>query len=74
MDAINANLKFYRERAQLTQSDVAKRCGLSQSAVSMWETGDSLPRTDMLPRLAEIYGCAVDELLDCSSSPASAMA
>ncbi len=29
----------------------------------MWDTGRNNPRADMLPKIAKLYGCTVDELL-----------
>jgi len=37
--------------------------GVSESTVSMWETGYEFTRTDKLPALAKILKCTVDELL-----------
>lgn len=55
-------LKTLRESANLTQKEVAERLGVVQSAVSMWETGESKPKTEILPKIAAIYGCSVSEL------------
>lgn len=45
-----------RSLAHLRQSDVAKALGVKQTTISMWETGKSLPRADMLPDIAQLYG------------------
>lgn len=58
------NIKKAREKAGLTQQDLANELGVGQSTVAMWETQNSLPRTDKLPALAKILGCTIDELLD----------
>lgn len=57
--------KEFRERAGLSQREVGARLGISDSAVCLWEKdeGGSLPRTNMLPRIAKLYGVTVDELL-----------
>lgn len=52
-----------REKAGMTQKEVAKTVGVDQSAVSFWETGKTAPRAAILPILAKLYGCTVDELL-----------
>lgn len=38
--------------------------GVSQQAVGKWEQGKAVPRTSLLPKLARLCGCTVDELLD----------
>lgn len=58
------NIKKAREKAGLTQQDLANELGVGQSTVAMWETQNSLPRTDKLPALAKILGCTIDDLLD----------
>lgn len=52
-----------RTSAGLSQVDVAKEMGVSDAAVSMWETGKTQPRAGLLVKLAALYGCTVDELL-----------
>lgn len=56
-----------RERAGLTQAEVAKTVGVDQSAVSLWERGKTSPRAALLPELARLYGCTVDDLLGRSA-------
>lgn len=55
-------IKFFREKAGMTQRELAKALGIWPSAISMWETGDRLPRSDKLPELAKILGCSIDDL------------
>lgn len=57
-------LKTAREKAKLTQNQVASAIGVNQSAVAIWETGRAKPRADKLPALAKLLGCTIDELLE----------
>lgn len=57
------NIKKAREKAGITQQELAKQLGIGQSTVAMWETQRALPRADKLPALAKLLGCTVDELL-----------
>lgn len=52
-----------RRNAGLSQVEVAKKLGITDAAVSMWENGKTYPRTAFLSKLAQIYGCTVDEML-----------
>jgi transcriptional regulator with XRE-family HTH domain len=45
-------------------NDVAERLGISKQAVSHWEIGRSKPKIERLSELAELFGVAVEELLD----------
>lgn len=65
------NLKSFRKKKRLSQKDLAESLGVGQSAVAMWENGSCFPRAELLPRLAEILGCTVDELLVKEKAPPS---
>lgn len=57
------NIKKAREKAGLTQQELADKLGVGQSAVAMWESQKALPRTDKLPVLAKVLKCSVSALL-----------
>lgn len=52
-----------RTNAGLSQAKVARELGITDAAVCLWETGKTLPRAVLLPKLAALYGCTIDELL-----------
>jgi transcriptional regulator with XRE-family HTH domain len=45
-----------RTRAGLTQTELARRTGTTQSSIARIESGGSLPTLDMLARLAHATG------------------
>lgn len=56
-------IRELRQAQGMTQSQLAKMMELkSASTVTMWESGDRNPTSDILPRLAEVLGCTVDAL------------
>lgn len=57
------HLKKCRERAELTQAELAKALNVSQQAVAKWENGAAYPRMDKLPALAKALNCTIEELL-----------
>lgn len=57
------NIKNIRERAGITQTEVARALNIGQSAVAAWELGEAFPRVDKLPKLAKLLNCTVDDLL-----------
>lgn len=57
-------LKELRLAKNMNQECLAKQLGIARTTVSMWETGKAMPRVDTLRKLAEIFGCSVDELLN----------
>lgn len=57
------SFKTQRLKAGMSVMDVAKHLNVSTPAIYYWENGDTLPRTEMLVRIAALYGCTTDELL-----------
>lgn len=55
-------IKDKRERAGMTQGELAERLGVDRTTVTKWESGDAMPRADKLPDIAKALGCTVDEL------------
>ncbi len=53
-----------RKEKGMTQAEIARLLGVTNKAVSKWETGDTLPDTSMLKPIAETFGVTVDELLN----------
>lgn len=51
-----------REAAKLTQDALAEKLKIDRSTVAKWETGDALPRAGMLPQIASILKCSIDDL------------
>ena len=56
------NIKELREKANVTQKELASALNIGQSAVAMWETGVSMPRAELLPKIASVLNCTVDDL------------
>ena len=49
-------------RGNRPQSEVAKACGISISAIGMYETGERIPRDEIKVRLARYYGVTVESI------------
>ena len=53
----------------ITQRQLASMLSLkSPSTVTMWESGARNPTSDILPCLAKVLGCSVDELYISASA------
>ena len=57
-------LYFLRKEKGITQSELAQKLGVTNKAVSKWETGESMPETSLLLPIAKIFDISVDELLN----------
>lgn len=58
-----------RKRKNLTQDQLAEQLGVTPQAVSKWENNQSCPDIATLPKLANIFGITVDELLGTQQPP-----
>ena len=56
------SFKGARERAFLTQEEAAEKIGVKQVNIHAWEVGKWMPRASMLPKVAAVYGCTIDDL------------
>ena len=52
-----------RKAKKLTQAKLAEKVFVSEKTVSNWENGKGLPDTNSLPKLCEILGVSLNELL-----------
>ncbi len=60
---ISEKLKELRKNQNLTQSDIAKKLGITRSSVNAWELGISIPSTRYVVELSELFGVSADYLL-----------
>ena len=51
-----------RRSAGLTQAQLAEQIGVERAALAMWEIGANWPSARILPALADVLLCTVDEL------------
>lgn len=56
-------IREQRKLLNISQVDLAKKIGVTQGLVSVWESGKYLPRAEKLPLIADALGCTVDDLL-----------
>lgn len=61
-------IKFLREQMQLTQTELSKRLGITRSSVNAWEMGISIPSTQYIVELADIFSVSTDYLLNVDST------
>ena len=56
-------IRFLRKQNQMTQAQLADRVGVTDKAVSKWERDVSYPDIAIFPKLADIFGITVNDLL-----------
>ena len=60
---IGRNIHALRKGQGLTQEELAGLVNVSFQAVSKWENGNSLPDVAVLPKLANVLRCSIDQLM-----------
>lgn len=58
------NLLHLRQQRNMTQEQLAMLLGVSRQSVAKWEAGQSTPEVDKLMRMAELFECSLDELVN----------
>ena len=57
-------LKERREALGMSQSDVGRKVGAPQPAIYAYEHGKWKPKYFRALRLAELFGCSIEEIMD----------
>ena len=57
-----ANLQKFRKKRGLTQEALAEKLGVTFQAVSKWENAKAAPDIFLLPTIAGVFGCTIDQL------------
>lgn len=60
---LQENLKALRKQKGYTQEELAARLNVVRQTISKWEKGQSVPDSEMLMKLAEIFEVSVGMLL-----------
>lgn len=63
-----ATISALRKEKGMTQLELARQMGVTDKAVSKWERNLSFPDVASLPKLAEVLGTSVDELLEVKTA------
>lgn len=65
---LNEQIAFLRKQKGLTQEELAKSLGVTNQAVSKWESAQCCPDIALMPDIARLFDVSVDELIGYKSS------
>lgn len=68
-ETLGTMIASLRKSKGMTQLDLAQQLGVTDKAVSKWERDLSCPDVNSLPKLAEVLGVTVDELMQTRINP-----
>lgn len=57
-----AGIRPRRQTLGLTMEACAREVGVTRQAWCKWESGDTLPAAGLLPGIAEVLQCSIEEL------------
>lgn len=60
---ISERIRYLREEHGYTQADLARTLGITRSSVNAWEMGISVPSTQYIVELANLFKTSADFLL-----------
>ncbi len=60
---IGNQILFLRKNKGVTQEQLAQKLGITNQAVSKWESGQSMPDIQLLPEIAEFFNVSINELM-----------
>lgn len=62
-------IKMLREKRGMTQAELARRLGVTRSGVNAWEMGITIPSTQYIVELSQLFKVSTDYLLDMPDTP-----
>ena len=68
-DSMQNRLKLLRKSRGYTQVSLQMQTGIEQALLSKFETGERIPPTETLLRLAEFYNVSIDYILYRTDKP-----
>ena len=61
---IGEQILFLRKNRGITQEQLAQKLGITNQAVSKWESGSNMPDISLLAELADFYDVSIPEIID----------
>ncbi len=62
IEAKEIGRRLLKLRENLSREEVASAIGVSVSAIQMYENGERIPRDSIKIKIAEYFGCTVQEI------------
>lgn len=56
------NIKALRIKNGFRQKDLARKLDVDRSTIAKWETGEAVPKTERLPKIAKVLSCTIEDL------------
>lgn len=60
---LGKTIALLRKQNGMSQEKLAELLCISPQAISKWKNGHTMPETSLLPVLAQIFNCSIDEII-----------
>lgn len=67
LNTLGTNIQFARQKAGISQAELADKIFVTQQAVSNWENGKKCPQIDNIVSICQVCDCSLNEIL-CEQS------
>ena len=58
-----------RRAVGLSQVELAKLVGVERASIANWENGISWPHASLLPAIADVFACSIEDLYSAPETP-----
>ncbi len=62
MTEVKNRIKYYREKSNMTQKDLAERLGTTERNIRRWENGESMPDVYVGLRISAIFNVKIKDI------------
>ena len=63
MKGLGQNIKYYRKKCNLLQSELADKLQVSNKTISSWEIDRTEPNMEMVEKMCNVFNCTRSELV-----------
>lgn len=67
-DVFSRRLRKLRLENKMTMEELGRKLGVNKSRISMWENKGTMPKKDILIKIAKLYNVSVDYILGNTGS------
>jgi transcriptional regulator with XRE-family HTH domain len=61
---IGEKILEFRQKAKMTQKEMAMKLNISDKVISRWETGKSIPDVEMMLKISKLFNISIAQLYD----------
>ena len=68
-DVFSNRLRFYLDKYEITQAELAEKLGVGITSVYNWRNGIKTPRMDKIDAMCDLFDCKRSDLIEDKADP-----